>query len=256
MSYFGQPKITKTNRPDSTPYTVYYPHTIPQNNRNWTQDYVQYVSIDPAIKNYAFRIERRYHNGWITPVAFDKVNINEREVVEDVTVIKTYENLTIFLEQFRELYNDCHYIIIERQLPHNYQMVRIQQHTISYFSILLHNKPLLPAIIDVCPKLKGQVLKAPKNITYNQLKQWTIQIGRQLLEERQDNYSLSVLEKYRNKQDDLCDTIIQAEALFRLWGWEPIKTNVTLNVVRETNKDILTDENYTVVNIPVTDIVD
>src|SRR3972149_11458290 len=141
MSHYGL-KISKTESPDKTPYTVYYPHTISSNERKWTQPYYQFVSIDPARKNYAFRIERRYHNGWITPIVFDKVSIESNEQDGTIMVCKTYENLTTFLNKYREFYIDCHFIVVERQLPQNYKATRIAQHSISYFAIVLHNNPL------------------------------------------------------------------------------------------------------------------
>lgn len=220
MSHFGL-KISKTESPDKTPYTIYYPHSLPSTERKWTQQYYQVVSIDPARKNYAIRIERRYHNGWITPVAFDKTAIEAIDKEGDATVCNTYQNLTNFLDKYKKFYEDCHFIIIERQLPQNYKATRIAQHSISYFSILLHNSPLLPSIIEVDPKLKGKVLGAPKGINDKQLKAWAVEKGREYLTIRLDDFSLQVLDHFRNKQDDLCDTVCQIEALFICWGFPP-----------------------------------
>jgi hypothetical protein len=217
MSHFGL-KISKTESPDKTPYTVYYPHTIPSTERKWSQPYLQIVSIDPARKNYAMRIERRYHNGWITPVVFDKVAIESIQQEGDTTICNTYQVLTSFFDKYRQFYDECHFIIIERQLPQNYKATRIAQHSISYFSICLHNKPLLPSIVEVDPKLKGKILGAPKGISDKQLKSWAVEVGRNLLTMRQDNFSLQVLDHFRNKQDDLCDTVCQIEAIFICWG--------------------------------------
>ena len=218
MARFG-PKTSKGESIDKTPYTIYYPHTIPITERKWTQPYYQVISIDPARKNYAFRIERRYHNGWIAPVVFDKTAIDGTKQEGDTTVSETYELLTAFLDKYQQFYNDCHFVIIERQLPQNYKATRIAQHSISYFSIRLHNLPLLPAVIEVDPKLKGKILGAPKNITDKQLKTWAIEKARELLTIRKDTFSLGVLDHFRNKQDDLSDTVCQAEAVFICWGF-------------------------------------
>jgi len=228
MSRFGL-KITKSESPDKTPYTSYYPHTIPSTSRNWVQPYYQFVSIDPAGKNFALRIERRYHNGWITPVVFDKVAVASIEQEGDTTICNTYQVLTGFLEKYKQYYADCHFIVIERQLPQNYKATRIAQHTISYFSITLHNKELLPSIVEIDPKIKGKTLGAPKGITDKQLKSWSVEEGRKLLTIRRDTFSLQVLDCFKNKQDDLCDTVCQLEALVICWGFPPtsIPPNIT-----------------------------
>lgn len=220
MSHFGL-KISKSESPDKTPYTVYYPHTTAVTERKWIQPYYQVISIDPARKNYAMRIERRYHNGWITPIVFDKVSIEAIDEVEGITIYNTYQVLTAFLEKYQQFYDDCHFIIIERQLPQNYRATRIAQHSISYFSIRLHNRPLLASIVEVDPKLKGKVLGAPKGINDKQLKAWAIEKARNLLIVRLDHFSIQVLDCFRNKQDDLSDTICQIEALFICWGLLP-----------------------------------
>jgi hypothetical protein len=220
MAHFGL-KIGKSESPDKVPYTVYYPHTMACGERKWTQPWYQIVSIDPARKNYAMRIERRYHNGWITPIVFDKVSIESIQEQDNILICHTYEVLTTFLDKYQQFYNECHFIIIERQLPQNYKATRIAQHSISYFSIRLHNLPLLPSIVEVDPKLKGKTLGAPKNITDKQLKTWAVEKARELLTIRKDQFSLDVLNHFRNKQDDLSDTVCQAEALFICWGLLP-----------------------------------
>jgi hypothetical protein len=223
MAFFGksQLKISKKESVDTGPYTVYYPHTIPETERKWTAGYHQIVSIDPAQKNYAFRIERRYANGWIVPIVFDKVEVASYVDVQGVTCCNTFQVLTLFLDKYQDYYKDCHFIVIERQLPQNYKATRIAQHTISYFSLKLHNSSLLPAIIEVSPKLKGKMLGAPKGTNDRQLKDWATKTARELLVLRQDTFSLNVLNHHAKKQDDLSDTVCQLEALFIFWGFPP-----------------------------------
>lgn len=221
MTHFGL-KITKSESPDKTPYTVYYPHSKSIKERNWTEDYYQVVSIDPARKNYGFRIERRYKNGKIIPIFFEKVHIENIKEDDNIIICNTYQTLTQFLDQYKEEYFKCHFIVIERQLPQNYKASRIAQHTISYFSLLLHNSPLLPAIVEVNPQLKGKMLDAPSYMTDKQLKKWAVIVARKLLKIRGDEHSLKIMDKHKNKQDDLADTICQVEALFICWQLNPI----------------------------------
>lgn len=207
-------KTPQGELPDKTPYSLYFPHTIPIGNRVWNQGYRQIISIDPGRKNYAFRIERRWDDGRIVPIVFDKVQIESIVVEGNNTIINTYKVLTAFLEKYKQFYDSCHYVIIERQLPHNYQAVRISQHTISYFNFVLMNKPLLASIIEIDPKLKGRMLGAPKGTSDSQLKSWAVEKAKGMLEERQDKFSLEILEVFKTKQDDLSDTVCQIEAFF------------------------------------------
>lgn len=218
MSRYG-PKIPKSQKPESTLYTIYYPHTIAHTERKWNQNYTQFISIDPGkIKNFAFRIERRYNDGRIIPIVFDKIDFSSHVTEGTTTYNNSYEVLTELFNKYKQFYDDCHYMVIEKQLAINYQAVRVSQHTISWFSIYFHNKPLLPAIVEVDPKLKGKYLNAPTGINEKGLKTWAVQKGRELLTLRGDTFSLGVLDYFKNKQDDLCDTICQIEALMVYWG--------------------------------------
>lgn len=208
-------KTPQAEQADKSPYTYYYPHAKPKEERKWNQGFLQIVSIDPGRKNFAFRIERRYEDGRVLPVVFDKVAVESVILTEGVTTTDTYNVLTNFLEKYSRFYKDCHYILIERQLPVNYQAVRISQHVISYFSLTLKDTLLLPPIIEVDPKLKGKMLGAPKGCSDSQLKQWAVEKAKEMFTEREDEYSLQVLQHFKSKQDDLSDTACQIEAFLK-----------------------------------------
>jgi hypothetical protein len=235
---FGK-KRPKKEDPDNGPFTLYSPHT---KKRNWYSiytpqynpylNYYQVVSIDPATDNYAFRIERRYNNGKIEPIVFVKMNftqvsldkknngndnINETSSDGSNLLCTLYDNITDFLMKYKEIYPYCHYIIIERQPPINHKTVRIGQHTLTILSGLSKDLGLLPIIVEVDPKVKGSQLGAPKNINEKGLKAWGVEKAKEILAYRGDKISLDVIEKYK-KKDDLSDTVIQIEALFKLWN--------------------------------------
>lgn len=225
---FGR-KYSKCQSPDKTPYTLYYPHSdftdqlTSVNKSNVlnllnpsykSEKYIQIVSIDPGIKNYAFRIERRYKNGWITPVVFDKWKLSDSIIMSDCTINHTFQSLTNFLLKYKDFILKSHFIIIERQLPHNYKATRISQHTISFFSFFLANNSLRSLIFEIDPKLKGKLLHSPPNINEKQLKTWAVEKAIELLNIRKDIFSLNILSHYKSKKDDLADTICQIEALF------------------------------------------
>lgn len=243
MSHFVK-KIPKSQEPDKSLHVIYYPHTIPYTERNWNQDYYQVLSIDPGkIKNFSYRIERRYHNGKIVPIVFDKIDFESTIQEGTTTVNNSYQILTNFLNKYSKFYDDCHFFVIEKQLPNNYQAVRVSQHVISYFSIMLHNKPLLPAIVELDSRLKGKCLGAPSGLGDKQLKTWSVEKARYLLSLRDDTFSLGVLDCFKNKQDDLCDTVCQIEALMVYWGLP-----LTLGAIPPDQKDILSI-NGKIVNI-------
>ena len=204
-------KTPQGELPEKSLYSYHYPHSISSDKRNWNQGFRQVISIDPGRKNYAFRIERRYDDGRIIPIVFDKTEIESITTTDDVTVVDTYKVLTGFLDKYKQFYDDCHYVIIEKQMHFNYKAVRISQHTISYFSLVLFNKPLLPAIIEIDSKLKGKMLEAPKG---EDLKKWAVLKAREMFEAREDQFSIGVLDYFRSKQDDLSDTACQIEAFF------------------------------------------
>jgi hypothetical protein len=215
MSHYGL-KIPKGQAPDKSQYTLYYPHILPIKEREWENIYVQFVSIDPGTKNFAFRIERRYYNGKIETYAFEKhspLEIKTEQINNDnVTINHLYNNINLILNKHKTLYETTHYIIIERQLPQNYMATRVAQHFISYFIHELTDKFLRASILEVDPKLKGKMLKAPKGMRERELKVWSTHEARRLFVLNKDNFSLNILDKTR-KKDDLADTKCQTEAI-------------------------------------------
>lgn len=213
MSYFGAPKIPKSEKVDKTPYTLHYPHTIPPESR-LNCNFCRVISIDPGRVNFAFRMEDRFFDGTIRPIAFEKIAIKQIIEENNVTICGTYKNLTAFLEKFIEFYPYVRMIIIERQLPNNYQAVRISQHTISYYSMRLFNSSLLPEIYEVAPTLKSSAFHKPKS---EDLKKWSVKMAIDFFQATSDHASLEILKKEK-KKDDLADTKTQIEALFFYWA--------------------------------------
>lgn len=215
-----RPKAPKSQQSDKTPYTAYNPHSVRLTDDRWDDyDYYRVVSIDPGTKNFAIRVEKR------PKIADDfqiKTELYERlrltDGVDEEMQCSIYTVLTDFLDEHLHLFLDCHYIIIERQLMQNYRTVRISQHVLTYFMIKLKDKPSLPIILEIDPKLKGKQLGAPKGITERQLKQWSVEKATELLGWRGDSLALDKLKKSKTKADDLADTVCQIEAVFSYLG--------------------------------------
>lgn len=226
---YRKPKVKKSNRPDKAAYTIYYPHSSNREEREWTEDYLQFVSIDPGVETFSLRVERRYDDGVIHTYAMDRVAIMDKpgESKEPGDPNETFNNLSNLLEKYLELFQASHIFLIEKQLPENYWPLRVSQHAMSWLLIKLKDNPLLPDIIELDSKLKGRMLGAPKNVNSKGLKQWAKEEAMRLLELREDDNCIELLEKYRAydksrkrvaKLDDLCDTIVQIEAFCKYEG--------------------------------------
>jgi hypothetical protein len=185
-----------------------YPHTISKKNRNWDNcEYLQFLAIDPGIVNFCFRIEKRYKDGRIVPVAFWKAAFrNDR-----------YSAILRKLDEFKKYYLETHVVIIEKQPPRSIAINRVMQHTLSYFMVRMQDYPLLPEIIEIDARVKGNTLGASPD---ENLKRWASKKARELLKVRNDSWSLEVMDYWKKpgrpkgerKDDDLADTIVMIEA--------------------------------------------
>lgn len=208
-----QPKPPKSEQLEKTDFTLYYNHDVPLKDRKETDDYHQMAFIDPGNKNYAIRIERyNYATEKIIPIAFEKIAPVEFTVEDKVTIVKTLGNISKLLDKYLPYLKGCHLVGIERQLPHNYKSTRVALHTLSYMLEKLRNNSKLTLIYEVNSKLKGRILGAPKGLTDKQLKTWAIEVAQKDLEEREDTWSLEVIEYY-TKKDDLSDCVVSSKAI-------------------------------------------
>lgn len=248
MSYFNSEVVPKSQAADKTAATFHYFHSFPKEDRVWDQDFIQVVSIDPAIKNFAIRIEKIYNDGRIVPIRFGKYDVageiidttpkNKKFTLKNVEQLtsRTFSNINNVLDEFQDKYEDCHYILIERQLPKNHKMVKVMQHIISYFSVVTKNMPLLPWIVEIDPKLKGAIFGFGK-CDYNVLKKKTTTLVREILTNRDDNVSLGIMDFWKSKQDDLADTVIMILAFFVWIGYFTLDELYQPNFVK--NRDDL-----------------
>lgn len=224
MAYFGRAKPKVGEREDKTPYTTYWIHSIDRleaSKKAIQRNYVKIVSIDPATKTFAIRIEIRgikpnSNDIIMEPVYYKIWNVGDVPSTDPNVPNSVYANLTREFNGIKEQLLDVNIILIERQPPINYKSARIMQHAISYFTFLLMDSPYYPTIYDVDPRLKGKILGAPKGISYNELKKWSVMEAKKLLEHCKDTWSLSVVNSH-TKNDDLCDTVCQIEAIMRYW---------------------------------------
>lgn len=213
-------RVPKTQLPDKNLVITYYPHSIDFSQRKWDQNYYRIISIDPGIRHFAFRIERRpMHHGpdvkYFHPVTEIMIKIDFKPYLtdEDTGYSRLYAEVNNFLDGYREWYPSVHMVLIEKQMAINYKMVRLSQHVITYFHCVLANSPLLPSIHEVDPKLKTQMLGAPKGLNKPEVKKWAIEHADEILTIRGDEVGKDIIKKV-GKKDDLSDVVVQAEAYF------------------------------------------
>lgn len=220
MAYFGKNKTKVSEKEDTTPYTTYWIHTLDRLEATKNipgRDYIKIVSIDPATKTFAIRIETRDVNRSMRPIYFCLWDVRDKVTKEENEPTRVYSNLTNKLDEIKEYFIDADIIIIERQPPINYRSTRIMQHTISYFSIILKDSIRYPIIYDVRPQLKGKILGAPPRISQPELKKWSVEKALEILNIAGDNWSAMDVIGKMGKKDDLADTVCQIEALLIYW---------------------------------------
>jgi hypothetical protein len=195
---------------------VYNPHTSVEE-QVWNTSFLRIASIDPGRKNFALRIEKRQR-------------CSQPKVQAEAFIRKTftgcidgdhdtlYCEILAFLDTYLELLKSCHYVLLERQLPNNYQSVRISQHVLTYLLVKLKDAQYLPIIVEVHPNVKGKVLSAPSNTNSNGLKKWAVEKAIDICEQRGETSSAETIRKERGprgqiKGDDLADTVLQIEAV-------------------------------------------
>lgn len=202
------------------PYITFNPHILKplvSSKEFGTSNFLVGVFVDPGIKNCAIRIA---HYDLDTGAKTTRLQLNfdfthESLTTEFVTTgygIDTiyYTNVSKALDEYSELFRWAHYIVIESQLPINYDLVRMSQHITTYLMMTVKDKGFRPLIIEIDPKLKSRMLGAPPKMTKPQLKVWCKNKAVAILRERGDTVTADMIEKVR-KGDDHGDTVCYEE---------------------------------------------
>jgi len=239
-----QPKACKREKQDKdklTPYDDFLEH--PRTLNSWRGDSYTIISIDPGIVSYGIRLERRKR---IMRSMFEDVNSDIDIVTDRNRLKKIGRGETIYMERWqlaphRDTYPInvllsilqkklnwfyqsfpealcVHIFIIERQLPHNYKSVRIQQHTLTDALSRLRSSELSPYICEVDPKFKGQGMLVPKDLNETQLKEWSVVFAEAYMKHWNDVQGLQVYNQTK-KKDDISDTVTQIEGVLFYWGF-------------------------------------
>lgn len=233
-----QPKTKKSEQSFKNILLAHNPHNIPLSQRNWPER-INILFSDPGVSHFALRIESRNirRDEPITTLLLEKVGLSKEEQEPDNdNVTKIFTFVQDFLDRHKELFLTCHMILIEKQLPINYRAVRMSQHVLTYFMVLLKNKePELPMFLEVAPTLKGRELGAG-NLNEKGIKQWSVNKAIELLTIREDKKGLEVMNRKikgrKEKKDDLADCIVTIEAVCSQFGWPLTKQLPKLMIVK------------------------
>lgn len=196
-----------------TKYNIYYGTFDSDTPRKFKdKPWVDVVSCDPGVVNFSTRVERRYPNGIIEVLLAENINITD-------TRTKTrYEQLHDLMDSHRDIFVAADLFIVERQLPKNFVATAISNHALSYFmSLRKHFSGKEVIIMDITAKNKGLQLSVPKKCQGYWLKRWSVLRAYELFKCRNDTAGVLMLDS-ADKRDDLADTAIQIEAVFRILG--------------------------------------
>lgn len=210
---------------DREKFVVFHPEK--PNFQQLVDKEIKCVSLDVGIKNLAVRIEIRKSPTEIIPVYFERVDLNKigkntsestgNCSVDPIILKKCNEYLVETLLPYME---DADVIGIERQLPFNLKATRIYQAFITAITLLIHFDKINKNVIffDIYSKLKYTELGCPTGLDTHAKKRWGIAKAKEILKEREDEWSYDVLcdnqGKAETKADDLADTVLQMEAWF------------------------------------------
>lgn len=186
------------------------------------ETFVQVAAIDIGVKNTSIAMERRWSGGHIDIVMLMKLDftIGDRPATDTVY----YSHSIDMLKKYLPYFEMCQYVIVESQLPINYDAVRMSQHVITFLMMNLANKGCRPMICEVDTYFKSRIFNAPKRMKKPELKKWCIDYALKLLEKRGDTETIEMI-KASGKKDDLCDTLCYCEGWFIAIqeGIQPIK---------------------------------
>jgi hypothetical protein len=152
-------------------------------------------SVDPGKENFACRLEKR-ENGVITPLMFIRIKLTDHVLQE----------IKQFLDDKADLLRTSTVMIVERQMPINYRMVRLSQFIETYFICMYPNVSLF----EISSKLKAD-------------KKICVATCHSILEKGGDSQSIELLHQLKKdkvKIDDLADTVCQIQAFFDVYPTE------------------------------------
>ena len=173
----------------------------------------RYSSIDPGGKNYAIYIDQRTQGEKPKILAWEKWSMFEekQKVIFSLPAMKL---LTENLDSLLPLLSTSDEVLIEIQVRRNKQMIKIEQHTLTYLQLRL---PPSVKIILVPNKWKYTLLGCPKGLTPYKRKRWSVKKAKEIFEERGQTDEIEFLND-QDKDDDFAETFTTLEAYLKKKG--------------------------------------
>lgn len=203
-------KAKKTVKKEKSLIELIDIHTLDDESLPSVREYLQFGSIDPAEKNLACRIERRYRDPTKDTGIFVDTGHHTVNNISPKGIYKSqWTVLNAYLDSIRHMLVECDYIIIEKQVKMNRKANFVQQHIIAFLSLFLINNERKTKIFLVDSKLKNLFLNPNKG---DNLKALATAKCILLFLKREDQAGLNLLNANVKKNDDLADVVCQLEA--------------------------------------------
>jgi hypothetical protein len=238
----GYRRLARFNKKGPThvkaPYMTFAPHTgeFPLYNDESVSEFygrpgetfTQIMAIDPGIKNCGICIQRFWSSGYVEVVMLARINFLIGDTPTSDTVY--YTNALKVLKQLVPIMSISQYILIESQLPINYDMVRMSSHIISFLMSSLEDNRCKPIICEVDAYFKSRIFNAPPKMKKPELKKWCWEYAMQILKDRNDMKSHDLIHK-SGKKDDLSDAFLYCIGWYKAMneGIQTIKKPCSVN---------------------------
>jgi hypothetical protein len=158
------------------------------------------LSIDPGLKNYGLLILDTQES---KIVHSEVLNVSQEEK-------DCFSTLSEKLFSLKELLEQVDLVVIEKQPPLNEKLLRIEQHTVSFFFHSLR-KP----VISLSPRQRIKILsigKVAQKSSKPEIRKFVIDFNKSLVKP----YDLSPIEEFKAKKVHLYDCFSQIIAILKV----------------------------------------
>ncbi len=196
--------------------------------------YIQVTAIDPAFKNCAVRVERRWFSGGgaapdtgvlvraetVLQAKFDFFSAPCAGAAEASRTVRgaahtaPVPNALWCMSALREYLAASHYVLIEKQVDPNTGMMTLEGILLAAALGAVTGSAALGLVLIARSSVKTDWLDAPKSLTGPTRKKWAALRSVQLLRAAGDTQCADLIEATK-KADDHGDTVCYVEALFR-----------------------------------------
>jgi hypothetical protein len=144
---------------------------------------------------------------------------------------KTYLNIIKMIHHYKELFSQCHWILIEKQLTQNTDACIAMAVCLSTIISVVAESPIFPRVVLMSPMLKTRILAPGTKMDNRERKKWAVEYGKSLTQRAGDTNCFDMMTNPRKyvcstgswkkttKCDDLFDTKCMIEAFCVIQGF-------------------------------------